>query len=88
MAIGVYIDPCWHTNLSMIPKYRFLSQFYGYFVPVFYILIYVKEVVFTNVIVDATVYHQSERDIDYFFVSSPDVIWKGVHPHGFNLLFS
>ena len=66
LAIGVFIYPCLQYHFIIIPRYRFLSHLCGYFVHVFQILLYVKEIVFTCVIYDVTVNHQSERDIPDF----------------------
>ena len=46
--------------------YRFLSQLFEDFVNIFYILFYVKEILFTCVIYAANFYHQSECDIPDF----------------------
>ena len=59
----------------MMPKYRFLSQLCGDFVPVFYILLYTKEILFICVIHGATLYRQRKRDI-------PDFLWLDSHTPG------
>ena len=60
---------------------------FGVYVMIFIYMVIVKEILFICVIYSTTLYHHSERDIPNFLRDlSPDVIWEGVYPHGFNCL--
>ena len=50
----------------MIPTYRVLYQFYGEFLHICYISLYLKEILFTCVIYAATFYHHSECGVPGF----------------------
>ena len=63
LAIRFCIDNCWYSHFIIINTYRFISKLYWGFVHYFYILLYVKEIVFTCAIYSTTVYPLPEHDI-------------------------
>ena len=63
LALRFCIDAFWYSHFIIINTYRFISKFCWEFVHSFYILLYVKEILFTCVIYFTTVYPLPEHDI-------------------------
>ena len=75
-----FIDTCWYCHFINITTYRFISKLYLNFVHSFYILLYVKEIVFTCVIYSTTAYPLIEHDIPSFaFTVSCCDMGMGIH---------